>query len=153
EIEHNRNDPHLYLRRACLYYFERDEANNARADLDRAIELDPKFVDAYITRIGVDSYLNDYLQAKADAAKALALAPKSTLTYTSVANFENSLEEYDKGLRDSQKALQLDPTNYSAVGILADSYHGSERFEKCNEAYTRQIAMQQPHPHQLVYLS
>jgi tetratricopeptide (TPR) repeat protein len=152
-IERNRNDAKLYEQRAGIYFFDRDEAHNAKIDLDRAIELDPKSLNAYSLRVGVTCYLHLYEQARSDAAKLLALAPNDTNTYATLAGLENSLDEYDKALTDSEKALKLDPTNYSAVGQLADAYLGLERFDEAEKTFTRQIAMQQPHPHPLVYLS
>jgi tetratricopeptide (TPR) repeat protein len=51
------------------------DPHRARADLDRVLDLDPEYLDAYINRAGLLVQLGEHDLARADVRAGLALAP------------------------------------------------------------------------------
>jgi hypothetical protein len=58
--------------------------DDALDDLDRALELDGKLANAYMTRAGVHRAMRDCTKAKQDAAKAVALEPSLQATRSAI---------------------------------------------------------------------
>ncbi|MSQ97018.1 MAG: tetratricopeptide repeat protein [Gemmataceae bacterium] len=120
-------------------YYERagKHENNKRyaeavADLSKAIELDPKFVDAYFSRSSL--YYQQpsldkaaYAKAVADLTKALDIEPKRFSFRFNRALYYESLREYDKAIADYSEVISGD-TDFSRNGngkedCLARAHH------------------------------
>jgi tetratricopeptide (TPR) repeat protein len=81
----------------------------AIADYDRVIGLDPKDADAYGDRAFAKINLKRYEEAIVDLDKAIGLNPKNAVTYhnRSFAKFE--LKRWEEAIADLDKAIELDP--------------------------------------------
>jgi tetratricopeptide (TPR) repeat protein len=99
-------------------------------DLDRAIQLDPNMLDAYLAR--AQYYLNreipDYEAARVDAEKAYLLSP-SPLAYIYLAQAYLGQGKNSEALEAAQKANELDITNLDAYLVLAQAYLANGDFE------------------------
>lgn len=82
----------------------------ALADYNRAIELDPSLMSAYSNRALTLSALQRYEEALADYDKALALNPQQHLTYFGRGQLYMQRGEQEKALADYNRAIELTPT-------------------------------------------
>ena len=109
DIKNDPNNPELYWSRAI---FQKDK--DAVKDLDKAIELDPKYVKAYISRGFVKDRLEDYNGAIADCNKALELDPKNYEAYICLGAVKTDQGEYELADSYLDKAVEIDPENEEA---------------------------------------
>ena len=153
-IERDHNNPEPYFERAKLFYFDREEAGNALADLDRVIQMEPNRLDAYLLRADVETFLHHFVQAKADVEKANKLAPNSADVCMQRAHVEEVMEDHNRAVADCQKAFALKPDHFLAYGVLADAYDGLGRYPEAIQCVTRQLELhKEPHPWPLNYFS
>ncbi len=110
-----------YLSRG-QFYLMRGDTIAARADLDRAIELDKNMAAAY----GVRAYVrmkhdSDYTGALDDMNAAVRLEPKSVTTYINRALVKYYMDDLRGAMADYDHVLLLDPDNvmtYYNRGLL-----------------------------------
>jgi tetratricopeptide (TPR) repeat protein len=103
------------------------------ADLDRAIQLDPKNAKTYITRGSLKALkLQDIQEGLADLNRAIQLEPNNSVVY--VAYYirghlkANELQDIQGGLADLNRAIQLEP-NWDASYVA----RGSIKVEKLQD--------------------
>jgi tetratricopeptide (TPR) repeat protein len=90
----------------------KSQAGNKRsaiADYDRAIALDPRFVDAYINRGNAKAALGQQRSALADYDRALELAPQDAYAYYNRGCAKYKFDRQAEAMVDFERAGQLDP--------------------------------------------
>lgn len=100
---------------------ENGDVAGAIADYTRAIELDPKYVDAYVRRAVVKHGQGDLTGAIADYTNAIAIDPKSRIAYFNRGGARKSNGDLEGSLSDISKSIELEPKNefgYWARGEL-----------------------------------
>ena len=90
-----------------LLYTNTGEYHKAIAAFTRAIELDPNFTDAYISRGWVYIELEQYEQAVVDYTKAIELDPSLADAYINRSGAYIELGQYEQAIVDYEKAVQL----------------------------------------------
>ncbi len=88
------------------------QAGNKRAAIaqyDRAIALDPRFVDAYINRGNARATLGRERAALADYDRAIALAPQDAYAYYNRGCAKYKFDRQAEAMVDFERAGQLDP--------------------------------------------
>ena len=88
----------------------------SRAELDRAIELDPLRADAWAYRAGIRVQLGEIDGALSDIARAFELDPDCALAYEGRGEVELTRDEHDAAIADFTRALELDPRLLDAWG-------------------------------------
>jgi len=110
----------------------------ALEDASKALEMDPAFFPAYITRANVYHKLGNIDLAIADNTKAIELAPDYALAYRNRAREYLTQKDYPKAIADFDQAIRLDPANASAYCDRANAQVQLKDYEKaiadCNEA-------------------
>lgn len=96
----------------------------ALADLDRAIELDPSYADAYANRGSIRHLLGDYSAALADLDRAIDLDPGLASAYNNRGAVRLMQWDLDRAIADFDAALALDPSLHQAYLSRANArYH------------------------------
>lgn len=95
-------------------YSQAGRHDEAIADFDKVIELDPANVDAYIGRAYVHIQSGRHDKAVADYSEAIRLAPKSAPLYLYRGAVFVQMNDFDKALADANTAIALDPKNKDA---------------------------------------
>lgn len=81
----------------------------ALADLNQAIQLDPKFLAAYCNRSFLYESRGDFARAIADCNHAIELDPNFTAAYCNRGDSYRQKGEYDRAIADFSQAIQLEP--------------------------------------------
>lgn len=100
----------------------------AKADFERAIELEPKNAEAYSGRGYLRIYLADNKGALEDFQKAIELDPNSAASYCGRGQALSELGEEKDALADFDRAIKLDPKN--AQAYIFRGYHLGRHGEK-----------------------
>ena len=82
---------------------------SAIAAYNRAIALDPRFVDAYINRGNAKATLGQERAALADYDRAVALAPEDAYAYYNRGCAKYKFDRQAEAMVDFERAGQLDP--------------------------------------------
>jgi tetratricopeptide (TPR) repeat protein len=95
---------------AAAHRLERDlDHKGARAELDKAIELDPLLADAWGYRGGVLVQLGEVDAARGDVARALEIDRDCAVAYECRGEVEYARNEDDAAIADFTRSLELDP--------------------------------------------
>jgi TolB-like protein/Tfp pilus assembly protein PilF len=109
--------------------FEWDWAG-AEAEFQRAIELNPGYVEAYHWRSTLLSMLGRHAEALGEKKKALAMDPLSVVIRTDLARMYYFSRDYDQSLEQYRAALDMDPNFGSAHLWLAQVYEQKGLYEE-----------------------
>jgi serine/threonine-protein kinase len=110
-------DPSLAEPHASLGVINRDYEWNwlaAEAEFQRAIDLNPGYVEAYHWRTTLFGMLGRKKEALQGKARALAMDPLSVVIRTDLARMLYFFRDYDRSLREFRAALEMDPNFGSA---------------------------------------
>jgi tetratricopeptide (TPR) repeat protein len=83
----------------------------ALADREMAVQLDPKNPEVYVARGGSYHLLGQHQKGLDDRSRAIGLAPNSPLGWTARGDAYFLLERWDEALADLDQAVKLDPAN------------------------------------------
>ena len=100
-----------YVGRAQLY-LHREDTVRARADLDRALEINPNSVQALTLRASIES---DPQTALADMERAVTLQPDRTFLRVNRAVARYRTGDLNGAMADFDYVVELEPTNYAAL--------------------------------------
>ena len=115
------NQALAYHYRGALY-LKRERIDEAIADLDRALALNPRLATAYGDRGIAHRKNGDYELAIADYGEAIRLWPEWHDWYIHRGIVFSSLGRYDEAIADYGAALRLRPRLVSALVARADAY-------------------------------
>ncbi len=123
----------------CWAYTDNGNYDQAFADCNRAIELDPKSALAYNNRCWTYIGIGNYDQAIADCTRATELNPKNALAYDNRCLAYIEQGNHDRAIADCNQAIRLDPEFSTAYNnrCWARAVAGHElqaALTDCNEA-------------------
>lgn len=120
------------------HYQRNGDLDNALTCYNKAIEINPRCVNAYVCR-GLLYIIQKYLDnALDDLNKAVEIDPSFATAYLNRGLAYDVKDEPDKALADYGKCLELDPTNILAYSNRCGIYYRKKEFDKalteCNSA-------------------
>jgi tetratricopeptide (TPR) repeat protein len=136
------NDLHAQTAESLLFSGKkRKEARvyaEALSDFNRAIELSPRYVEAYYQRGDLLQILGRYQEALQDFNKAIELDAEDGMNFYQRGVANTSLQNYQAALFDFNKALELSPDYELAYAERARVYYLLKRYslalKDCNKA-------------------
>jgi tetratricopeptide (TPR) repeat protein len=114
--------------------FAQDKKPEAFAELNRAIEIDPKRVESYLSLARLHALTNDLVTAESIYQRAISVNG-SPLAHYEYGKFLVQIKRLDNAETEFQKAVQADGNNREARFILASFYLVNRRWDKAEEAY------------------
>jgi len=133
-----RNDPKNFIayNNQGLEEMERKDYAGAVQNFDKAIEVNPSYIDAYNNRGLVKAELKDYAGAIQNFTKAIELNPDYAYAYNNRGLVKMELKDYAGAIQDFNKAIELNSSYtdaYNNRGIAERLLRGHTGFEKANE--------------------
>ncbi|MGA2045221.1 MAG: tetratricopeptide repeat protein [Roseiarcus sp.] len=116
--------------------------DQAIADYDTALRLEPKEGNAYIGRGGAWRDKHEGDRALADFDEAVRLEPKSSIAFSNRGNVYQDRGDADHALADYDAAIRLDPNNADAYIGRGNVYHDDKRDnDRALDAYEQAIRL------------
>ena len=107
---------------------ENEDYKKAIINLNKAIEKDSLYSDAYSSR-GFAKYMtDDYEGAINDATKAIEIDPEEGYNYSLRADAKYMTEDYRGSISDANQAIGIDPEDGYAYSIRADAKYMTEDY-------------------------
>jgi adenylate cyclase len=147
--------------REYLWRVTREQNNQARELLQRAIELDPKFAPAYAFLAiahGLD-YINRWStspstsveQAQEFARRAVALDDRYPYAHWALAIINLHLRRHDVAIREAERSIALAPNLSEGHEALGNTLHYSGRSEEALVCFDRAMALNPYYPDMLLH--
>jgi tetratricopeptide (TPR) repeat protein len=115
--------------------FAQDRKPEAFAELNRAIELDPKRLESYLSLARFYALTKDLPTAESTFQRAISVNSAAALPHYEYAKFLVQTGRADAAEAEFIKATQVEPANREARFVLASFYLVNKRFEKAEDAY------------------
>ena len=115
----NPTDAESYLFRSDLMLLQGDY-ERALADIGKAVELDPKNMDAAALRQTVLLVKGDYDQIITDLDQAISLDPNNSEAFEERGLWQTVKGEFVRAIADYEEAIRLSPKNPSPYNSLAE---------------------------------
>ena len=107
----------------------------------KAIELDPKSVSAWINQSGALINLKRYEEGLESSQKAIEIDPKSIGAWINQSGALINLKRYEEALESSQKAIELDPKSSIAWINQSSALINLEQYEEAFESSQKAIEL------------
>ncbi|MEA5464957.1 tetratricopeptide repeat protein [Leptothoe sp. PORK10 BA2] len=117
------------------------EYNKALLNLNRAIELNPKYVAALEQRGITYSLMRCYEQALQDFNRAIELSPKDDWVIARRGLNYTSMGRYEEALQDFNRAIELNPRNDRVVAWRGGTYILIEQYDEALQDLNRAIKL------------
>ncbi len=122
-----------------LARLNRGDVDQAIADFDEAIRLQPKQADAYNNRGNAYSRKRQWSRAIADYGAAIDLGPKSALAHYNRGLAYHTVGELDRAIADFEEAIRLDPKDPDAHNERGRAHHAKGEFDRAVADYGEAI--------------
>ena len=116
-------------------FFAQDHKPEAFAELNRAIELDPKRIESYLSLARFHALTKDLATAEATFQRAISVNNASALPHYEYAKFLVQTGRADAAEAEFLRAVEVEPANREARFVLASFYLVNKRFQKAEDAY------------------
>jgi tetratricopeptide (TPR) repeat protein len=105
-------------------YFDKRQWDKAIAEYNEAIELDPKYADAYLNRGNANYNKGQYDQAIDDYTKAIEINPGLADAYANRGlAYAQGKGQFDQAISDFNKAIGINPGYAMAYNYRAVTYY------------------------------
>ncbi|MCD9185799.1 MAG: tetratricopeptide repeat protein [Pyrinomonadaceae bacterium] len=118
----NENAEAVKFRDLGVEYSLKFDYLNAIINLNKAIEIDPKFADAYNRRGAAYSGIEKHDLAIADFTKALELDPKFEIALLNRGVEYMLKEDYKSAIKDFTKGIEINRENFFFYSVRASAY-------------------------------
>jgi tetratricopeptide (TPR) repeat protein len=108
---------------------------------NKAIEIDPKFAEAYNNRGKSFYYKEHYDQTISDCNKALELNPGLAEAYSSRGYAYMRKEKYDHAIADFSRSIKINPWEAKAYYNRGWAYYKKSQYEKAIADFSRSIEL------------
>jgi tetratricopeptide (TPR) repeat protein len=125
----------------ALARIETADWNEAMADANQALKLDPKLAQAYAARARARTGKREYEKALADATHALELDARNSLAHVVRALVFLERHEFERGLDAAQQAVTLEPSSPWAYLVRANAHLGLKQSGKALEDYSQALEL------------
>lgn len=129
-----------YLNRG-MENIEKKQYNAALFDLNRAIELNPKFAESYINRGIVFQNLREFDQAILDFNYAIHLEPEYAEAYYNRGHIFQARRKFDLAIADYLRTVEIEPGHKQAHYILGELYIKLKQFDKCIPHFAKVVEL------------
>jgi tetratricopeptide (TPR) repeat protein len=116
-----------------------DHHEDAIKAFDRAIELEPEDIDAYLDKAFSLEKLKRYEECGELLNKTIELFPGNAKAWNRRGKFMQRRGRHEEALRDLSQAIQLESDYVTALGLRGSIYLSMRRYEEALEDFSRTI--------------
>jgi tetratricopeptide (TPR) repeat protein len=150
-IEKDARDPALYLKRA-EYYLVQEKINDALADVNKALELDPDNKQGTISLSSIYILMGKPQQALEILNKAIAKDPAFIGAYLKKAKLCLVMKDYNGCAEAVQKVFEMEPHNAEAFYLKGVALDENNQPSKAVEAFQQAVLYNPRHYDALIQL-
>ena len=132
----SKNNASAYVMRAEIASRSQHDFENALADMDSAILLEPHYAGYFINRAYMKYNLDDYFGAMADYDYAISLDPASQEAHFNRGLLRAEVGDNNKAINDFDFVLQSNPSNFMALYNRALLYMRTRQFREAVNDFT-----------------
>ena len=151
KMSHNVSRQQSHLVRGNAHY-KAKRMNEALADFDEAIKLNPSSSEAYVSRSSVYIERKQFDKAIEDCDRAIALKPGYAAAFSNRACAHLSLSQWDDAIKDATVAISTDPQHAAAHMFRSQAYAQLKKYAQAIGDVSRAIELR-PRDHHLLYLT
>ena len=115
--------------------------SEAMSDLNRAIDLNQQYPNAYFNRAELKYKQGDYPGAVADYTIALKLGPADSAILNGRGHALYRMERFGEALRDYGEAIKADPENVAAIINRGDTYSDLGQYAEAAKDYRAAVRL------------
>jgi tetratricopeptide (TPR) repeat protein len=115
--------------------YARNERDQAFAEINHAIELEPKRVESYLSLARFYIVINDRAKAEETFQRAISVNNNSGLAHTEYGKYLVQLNRLADAEAEMSKAVEVEPSNRASRFILASFYLVNKQLDKAEVAY------------------
>jgi tetratricopeptide (TPR) repeat protein len=130
----------IYYNKRGLAYERQEEYQKAIDEYNKAIELDPEYVNPYYNLGNAYRDLKKYLKSIDNYTKAIELDPEFAWPYNNRGQVYERHEEYQKAIDDYTRAIEISP-DAKPYRNRANVYEKLEEYQKAIDDYTKAIEL------------
>ncbi len=108
-LEKSQSESSLFYFNSATEKYNAGDNYGAIADYTKAIEINPRYANAYINRGNAKNNLEDYYGAIFDYTKAIEINPRDANAYGNRGIVKDNLEDYYGAIADYTKAIEINP--------------------------------------------
>ncbi|HEX8491413.1 MAG TPA: tetratricopeptide repeat protein [Pyrinomonadaceae bacterium] len=134
------------LMASVLYAQDREHPEKALASLNRAIEIDPKRVESYLSLARFYTTIYDKTKAEETLRRAISVAPSSALAHAEYGRFLVSTNRAGEAEAEFRKAVEVEPDAREPRIALGSFYIVNKQFDKAEEVYKALAELEKDKP-------
>src|SRR5690242_2230016 len=115
--------------------FAQEKKQEALAELNRAVELNPQRIESYLSLARFYVQTNDIAGAEAIYQRAISVSSGSAMAHYEYGKFLVGAQRLNQAESEFQQAVQAEPQNREARFILASFYLVKKQFDQAEAAY------------------
>jgi tetratricopeptide (TPR) repeat protein len=115
--------------------YAQNEREKAFAEINHAIQLDPKRVESYLSLARFYIVTNDKARAEETFQRAISVNYNSGLAHTEYGKYLAQLVRLADAEAEMRKAVEVEPANRTSRFVLASFYLVNKQFDKAEVAY------------------
>lgn len=116
-------------------HFARNERDKGLAELNRAVELDPKRIESYLSLARFYIVTNEAAKAEEVFKQAISINNNSALAHTEYGKFLVQTNRAAEAEAELLKAVQVEPSNRNSRFILASYYLVNKQIDRAEAEY------------------
>jgi tetratricopeptide (TPR) repeat protein len=116
-------------------FYAQNEREKAFAEINHAIELEPKRVESYLSLARFYIVINDKTKAEETFQRAISVNNNSGLAHTEYGKYLVQLNRQADAESELSKAVEVEPTNRASRFILASFYLVNKQLDKAEVSY------------------
>ena len=126
--------------------YARNEREQAFAEINHAIELEPKRVESYLSLARFYIVINDKTKAEETFQRAISVNNNSGLAHTEYGKYLVQLNRQAEAEAELSKAVEVEPSNRASRFILASFYLVNKQLDKAEVSYKALAEMDKDKP-------
>ncbi len=120
-------------------YMEKGKYQQAQIQFRTALELDPRFVEAYYQLAKANLALSQWSEAFAALKQTLALDSSRADAHLNIGQLHLAAREFDKAVEEAEAVIEADPKNPAAYQLLGAAYAAQQQSEKALRAFKTMV--------------